>query len=155
MTDIQTGIPTRTVSNVTGIAMATLQYWVKSDLITPSVRGRSGRRRTMLWSVDDLVALRVFADLRRQGCSLQGIRKAMKLITQQWGELIQSTVLTYQEGDLFCVMEAGDLASLLSRPGQQVLSISPIGQWKQEATVVAIDHAVPVQEPVERNRRAS
>ena len=155
MTEL-TGIPTRTVSSVTGIAMPTLRYWVNSELITPSVRGRSGRRRTMLWSVDDIVTLRVFADLRQKGCSLQSIRKAQRLVVDQWQELISSSVLIYQEGDLFQVVDGEQLNSLLQKPGQTVLGLSPVGHWKDEATVVALEQSGDLSGQVaDRGRKVS
>ncbi len=139
MTKHDIGIPTRTISNVTGIRMETLHYWVRTGLITPSVRGRSGRRVSMLWSISDLVQLRTFARLRADGCSLQLIRKAFRVITKEWNTLVESTVLTYSDGDVFALTDTGDLASVLTRPGQTVLQIMPVGAWKAEAETIAND----------------
>lgn len=145
MSELQAGIPTRAVSNITGIAMPTLQYWVRSNAVTPSVRTRTASGRSMLWSMSDLVTLRVFATLRRQGCSLQKIRKAKELIEERWGELVQSTVLTYQSGDVLALMDTGELSSVWEQPGQQVLSVMQVGQWAHEARTVALDHAVSAE----------
>jgi DNA-binding transcriptional MerR regulator len=145
VSELHTGIPTRAVSNITGIAMPTLQYWVRSGLIIPSVRTRTASGRSMLWDMSDLVTLRIFAELRRQGCSVQKIRKAQDLIVERWGELVQSTVLTYEAGDVTALMDTGDLASALAQPGQQILSVMHVGQWAYEARAAALDHAVSAE----------
>jgi len=63
------------VLRLTGISKRQLQYWDERDFVRPSLTSREGRGRRRLYDFRDLVSLRVAADLRRNGISLQEIRK--------------------------------------------------------------------------------
>lgn len=63
------------VKRLTGLSARQLQYWDERGFLAPSVSGGAGRGRPRLYDFRDLVSLRVAADLRRQGISLQLIRK--------------------------------------------------------------------------------
>jgi DNA-binding transcriptional MerR regulator len=64
-----------TVLRLTGLTKRQLQYWDEKDFVPPSLTARPGRGRRRLYDFRDLVSLRVAADLRRNGVSLQEIRK--------------------------------------------------------------------------------
>jgi len=62
------------VRELTGLSFRQLQYWDERGFVRPTLS--SGRRRARrLYAFRDVVALRVAAQLRRQGVSLQLIRK--------------------------------------------------------------------------------
>jgi DNA-binding transcriptional MerR regulator len=63
------------VQRLTGLSARQLQYWDEQRFLPPSVSGGKGKGRPRLYDFRDLVSLRVAADLRRQGVSLQLIRK--------------------------------------------------------------------------------
>ena len=63
------------VLRLTGLTKRQLQYWDEQDFVPPSLSARAGRGRRRLYAFRDLVSLRVAADLRRNGVSLQEIRK--------------------------------------------------------------------------------
>jgi uncharacterized protein (DUF433 family) len=63
------------VIHLTGLSARQLQYWDEQRFLQPSVSRGAGRGRRRLYDFRDLVSLRVAADLRRQGVSLQLIRK--------------------------------------------------------------------------------
>jgi DNA-binding transcriptional MerR regulator len=63
------------VKRLTGLSARQLQYWDERRFLPPSVSAGAGRGRPRLYDFRDLVSLRVAADLRRQGVSLQLIRK--------------------------------------------------------------------------------
>jgi len=65
------------VMKLTGLSARQLQYWDEQRFLSPSLRGGKGKGRRRLYDFRDLVSLRVAADLRRQGISLQLIRKAV------------------------------------------------------------------------------
>lgn len=62
------------VTTLTGLTKRQLQYWDERRFLAPSLSRRGGRGRRRLYDFRDLVSLRVAADLRRQGISLQVIR---------------------------------------------------------------------------------
>ena len=66
------------VSKLTGLTKRQLQYWDERRFLSPSVSSRGGRGRIRLYNFRDLVSLRAAAELRRDGISLQLIRKVVK-----------------------------------------------------------------------------
>jgi len=66
------------VRALTGLTPRQLQYWDEQKFLSPSLRRRRGKGRRRLYDFRDLVSLRVAADLRREGVSLQLIRRAVE-----------------------------------------------------------------------------
>lgn len=63
-----------------GISYRQLDYWDKSDLVTPTLRQAKGKGSVRLYSFTDLVALRAVRRLEEGGIPLQTIRKAIKYL---------------------------------------------------------------------------
>jgi uncharacterized protein (DUF433 family) len=66
------------VRALTGLSARQLQYWDEQHFLSPSLSSRGGRGRRRLYDFRDLVSLRVAADLRHDGISLQLIRSTVK-----------------------------------------------------------------------------
>jgi DNA-binding transcriptional MerR regulator len=66
------------VRALTGLSSRQLQYWDEQGFLSPSLCAGKGKGRRRLYDFRDLVSLRVAADLRRSGISLQLIRKAVE-----------------------------------------------------------------------------
>ncbi len=98
------------VCRILGISYRQVSYWDKTDFIKPSYR-RSGKYR--LYTFSDLLQLKVAAELRSRGDSIQMLRGILRklrallpqighpqeeieilvrhpLVTVFWGEMIQS-----------------------------------------------------------------
>jgi DNA-binding transcriptional MerR regulator len=63
------------VERLTNLTKRQLQYWDEKSFLSPSIRNKAGRGHRRLYDFRDLVSLRVAADLRDNGASLQAIRK--------------------------------------------------------------------------------
>ena len=63
------------MAKIARIPLRTVQYWTKSGLITPSVREGSGRGNHRVYSLVDVIQAKVIRKLRKQGVSLQKLRK--------------------------------------------------------------------------------
>lgn len=63
---------------LTGASKRQLQYWDEEGFLSPSLRRREGKGRRRLYTFRDLVSLRVVAQLRQAGISLQLIRKVVE-----------------------------------------------------------------------------
>lgn len=74
MPETNLGFTNRQVSTVTGLTHRQLQYWRKTDLVTPSRHTRGGHAR---YSFTDLVALRAAKQLLDAGISLRHIRRSI------------------------------------------------------------------------------
>jgi DNA-binding transcriptional MerR regulator len=66
------------VCRIVGITYRQLDYWARTDLVTPSVRDATGSGSQRLYSFQDLVTLRVIKSLLDTGVSLQRVRKAVE-----------------------------------------------------------------------------
>lgn len=67
------------VCAITHLSKRQLQYWDEQQFLSPSISGKkTGRGRRRLYDFRDLVSLRVAADLRSAGISLQLIRRAVE-----------------------------------------------------------------------------
>lgn len=65
---------TREAERLTGLTPRRLQYWDETGFVTPSVAARQGRGSPRLYSFQDLIQLRIAAQLRDR-LSLQALRR--------------------------------------------------------------------------------
>jgi DNA-binding transcriptional MerR regulator len=124
------------VCRLAGVNRSTLDYWVRTGLVAPSLRTDPGRRRTRLWTVRDAVVVRTIAALRSSGCPLQQVRRARTQIENEWGGIRSDTALMWTGGDVVRIGPDGEIESLLRLPRQQVLRfvVLPLGSWQAEAS---------------------
>lgn len=129
-------LDTVAVCRLTGVNRSTLDYWVRTGLVRPSVRPEPGRRRVRLWTVKDVISVRTVAELRASGCSLQKVRLACEELDNKWHGLRADTVLFWDGRDVLRIGRQGAVESLLKRPQQQVLRLValPLGRWHAEAS---------------------
>ena len=66
------------VCKIVGITYRQLDYWARTELVTPSVRDASGSGTQRLYSFQDPVTLRVIKNLLDTGVSLQRVRIAVE-----------------------------------------------------------------------------
>jgi DNA-binding transcriptional MerR regulator len=66
------------VCRIVGITYRQLDYWARTELVTPSIRDAKGSGSQRLYSFQDLVSLRVIKNLLDTGVSLQRVRKAVE-----------------------------------------------------------------------------
>jgi uncharacterized protein (DUF433 family) len=84
LTDERTALPDKRAAEIAAISRQRLRYWEKTDLITPDVeRVISPRNVVRLYSFPRVVELVVASELRRQGVSLQLIRRIIAHLREQ------------------------------------------------------------------------
>lgn len=127
-------LETPRVCALTGVKPQTLDYWVRTKLVSASVRPSAGRRVTRLWSVKDVVVVRAIKALRDAGCPLSKVRRVKKLIEECWEQDLTATVLHWDGLDALAVRPWGEVESTILRPGQQVLHLValPLDRWIAE-----------------------
>lgn len=80
----QRGIPSTVIYQTLGIPQPTLSYWIRTGLISPSIRigkrGRFSRNEwgTTLLSYNDFLELKTIVSLRDKGLSVRRIRKVLE-----------------------------------------------------------------------------
>lgn len=129
-------LDTSSVAALAGVNRSTLDYWVRTGLVAPSLRDLPGRRRTRLWTVSDAVVVRAVAHLRLAGCPLQQVRRARAVLEDRFGRFGADATLVWNGSDVLKVDHEGRVESILRYPGQQVFRpvALPIGVWQEETT---------------------
>ena len=106
----------RQVAELAGIPYRTLDRWIRSGLLTCSTSAKgTGTRRE--FSLVDVVRVRVVAQLRRQGVSLQTVRRVVRELTERWGihdPLTQSERLVVSGDKLFWDLDDSALLDAVS-----------------------------------------
>lgn len=117
------GFTVSQVERLTGVNRKTLHFWDHSGFLSPSVQAAHGTGSRRLYSFRDLVALRVAAQLREAGISLQSLRVVTERLTTLT-DLDNPLAETYLVTDGVDVWERrGDaLLSWLREPGQRFFS---------------------------------
>lgn len=114
---------------ITGVHTATLDYWVRTNLLSASVRPAHGSGTRRLFGLDDLMQLRFIFRLRTHGWSLQKIRRAVRTLQTvlQHPNPLQSAVVLGDHQTILALVKtaAGEriVIDALSASGQQVMLI--------------------------------
>ena len=114
------GFSVAQVERLTGIGSKTLHFWDRSHFLSPSIVQAHGTGSRRIYSFQDLVALRVAAQLREAGISLQSLRKVVAALRELRGldQPLAETYLVTNGHDVFA-KRGTELLSLLKQPGQQ------------------------------------
>ena len=73
----------QSVAQLAGVRVHQLRYWGQTGLIRSSIKEASGSGFSLIYSEDDVTAAQQVGELRKQGVSLQKIRKAVARLTEQ------------------------------------------------------------------------
>lgn len=111
-----------TVCKIVDITYRQLDYWARTELVTPSVRGADGSGTQRLYSFDDIVALRVVKRLLDTGVSLQKVRQAIDELRRR-GQGLADSMLVSDGVSVYAVDDGDELIDLLKK-GQGVFAIS-------------------------------
>ena len=72
-----------TACSAAGITYRQLDYWARTDLVTPTIRTATGSGSQRLYSFKDILVLKVVKRLLDAGVSLQNIRVAVEALRQR------------------------------------------------------------------------
>ena len=72
-----------------GITYRQLDYWDKTGLVRSSVKQARGKGSRRVYSFEDLVELRVIAQLLGIGVSLANVRRAARYVRQHFADLVR------------------------------------------------------------------
>lgn len=135
------------VCKIVGITYRQLDYWARTDLVTPSVRDASGSGTQRLYSFQDLVTLRVIKSLLDTGVSLQRVRKAVEHLISMERPVAGVTLMSDGRG----VYEAHSPEAVIDllRQGQGVFAIAVDRVWDD------MEHAIAKQQRGSSRRRAA
>jgi len=143
-------------SRVAGITYRQLDYWARTGLVEPTVRGASGSGSQRLYGYQDILVLRIVKSLLDAGVSLQQIRAAVDQLRELGiSDLAQITLMSDGASVYLCTSD-DEVIDLVHR-GQGVFGIA-VGRVLREVetSLVGLD-SLRADDPVDElaKRRAA
>src|SRR5664279_431129 len=134
-----------TACSAAGITYRQLDYWARTGLVDPSVRGATGSGTQRLYSFKDILLLKIIKRLLDAGISLQQIRIAIEHLRQRGTEDLTGITLMSDGASVYECRSADEIIDLL-QGGQCVFGIAIGGVWREiEGSLAALpsERAVP------------
>ena len=112
-----------TACNAAGITYRQLDYWARTGLVEPSVRGATGSGTQRLYSFRDILLLKVIKRLLDAGISLQQIRKAVQHLRERGTDDLTRVTLMSDGATVYECTSNDEVIDLL-QGGQGVFGIA-------------------------------
>jgi DNA-binding transcriptional MerR regulator len=117
---------------ITGITYRQLDYWARTSLVVPSIRGASGSGSQRLYSFKDILVLKVVKRLLDAGVSLQNIRVAVEHLRCR-GVHDLARITLFSDGTTVYECTSPEEVVDLLQGGQGVFGIAVSGAMKEIA----------------------
>ena len=125
-----TGYRGPTACNAAGITYRQLDYWARTGLVEPSVRGATGSGTQRLYSFRDILLLKVIKRLLDTGISLQQIRTAVQHLRERGTDDLTRVTLMSDGATVYECTSNEEVIDLL-QGGQGVFGIAIGGVWRE------------------------
>ncbi len=122
---LTTGFSGPTVCRLTGVTYRQLDYWARTQLVTPSITPAQGSGSKRTYSYSDVLEVKVIKSLLNSGVSLSRARQAVECLRNSLGADLASSSLVMSDAGSVLARDDGDLVDLL-RGGQGVFNIVPL-----------------------------
>ena len=132
MTDHLLGYRGAVACQIAGITYRQLDYWARTSLVVPSIRGASGSGSQRLYSFKDLLVLKVVKRLLDTGVSLQNIRVAVEHLRRR-GVHDLARITLFSDGSTVYECTSPEEVVDLLQGGQGVFGIAVSGAVKEIA----------------------
>jgi DNA-binding transcriptional MerR regulator len=110
-----------------------LDYWARTDLVTPSITAAQGSGSKRTYAYSDVLEVKVIKSLLTSGVSLNRARQAVECLRNSLGADLASSSLVLSDAGSVLARDDGDLVDLL-RGGQGVFNIVPLANVVAELT---------------------
>ena len=130
-----------------GISYRQLDYWARTELVVPTVRGAAGSGSTRLYSFRDILVLKLIKRLLDTGISLQQIRVAVDQLRESGIDDLSQTTLMSDGASVYLCTSNDEVIDLVSR-GQGVFGIA-VGRVLREVEVSLVDLDEAKPDPVD------
>jgi DNA-binding transcriptional MerR regulator len=117
---------------IAGITYRQLDYWARTGLVVPSICDASGSSSQRLYSLEDVVVLKVVKRLLDTGVSLDNIRPAVKHLRRR-GVSDLARLTLFSDGTTVYECTSPEEVVDLLRGGQSVFGIAVGGAMKEIA----------------------
>ena len=121
------------VCRLTGVTYRQLDYWARTELVTPSITPARGSGSKRTYSYGDVLEVKVIKSLLSSGLSLARARQAVECLRRSLGADLASSSLVLSDSGSVLARSDDDLVDLL-RGGQGVFNIVPLASVVAELT---------------------
>lgn len=118
------------VCKAAGITYRQLDYWARTGLVEPAVRGAKGSGSQRLYSFRDILVLKVVKRLLDTGVSLQQIRTAVFHLRERGVEDLAQITLMSDGASVYECTSADEVIDLV-QAGQGVFGIAVGRVWRE------------------------
>jgi len=125
-----TGYRGPTACSAAGITYRQLDYWARTGLVEPTVRGATGSGSQRLYSFRDILILKVVKRLLDAGISLQQIRTAVLHLRKRGTDDLTRVTLMSDGASVYECTSNDEVIDLL-QGGQGVFGIAIGGVWRE------------------------
>ncbi|WP_066906712.1 MerR family transcriptional regulator [Millisia brevis] len=115
---------------IAGITYRQLDYWARTGLVVPSIRGAAGSGSQRLYSFKDVLVLKIVKRLLDTGISLQNIRVAVDHLRGRGVENLAGITLASDGTTVYECTSAEEMVDLL-QGGQGVFAIAISGAMRE------------------------
>jgi DNA-binding transcriptional MerR regulator len=119
-----------TACSAAGITYRQLDYWARTGLVEPTVRGATGSGTQRLYSFRDILLLKVIKRLLDAGISLQQIRQAVAHLRARGTDDLTRVTLMSDGASVYECTSSDEVIDLL-QGGQGVFGIAIGGVWRE------------------------
>jgi DNA-binding transcriptional MerR regulator len=119
-----------TACQVVGITYRQLDYWARTGLVMPSIRGAAGSGSQRLYSFKDVLVLKVVKRLLDAGVSLQNIRVAVEHLRRR-GIRDLAGITLFSDGTTVYECSSPEEVVDLLQGGQGVFGIAVSGAMRE------------------------
>ncbi|MBT96098.1 MAG: MerR family transcriptional regulator [Acidimicrobiaceae bacterium] len=131
-------------TEIVGISYRQLDYWTRTELISPSIQKGKGSGSRRRYSYKDLLELRVIKNLIDGGIKVEKIREIFDFLKENLDQDVTKANLVISGNKTVLVKSGDELIDILQK-GQGVLNILPLATVKEE-----IDSAIVELRPADK-----
>jgi DNA-binding transcriptional MerR regulator len=137
--DDSTGFRGAVAARAAGISYRQLDYWARTGLVEPTIRGAAGSGSQRLYGFRDILVLKLVKRLLDTGISLQQIRIAVNQLREAGISDLAQTTLMSDGASVYLCTSNDEVIDLVSR-GQGVFGIA-VGKVLREveSSLVELD----------------
>jgi DNA-binding transcriptional MerR regulator len=128
----ETGYRGPQACKIVGITYRQLDYWTRTNLVTPTLQEAHGSGTQRLYSFNDLLQLKVIKGLTDAGASLQKVREAISYVTDNVADDWSKVTIVADGGGVYAYTDDSQVIDLL-RSGQGVLgAVVSVGKVRDQ-----------------------
>ncbi|TFD60231.1 MerR family transcriptional regulator [Cryobacterium suzukii] len=135
--DENSGYRGAVAARAAGISYRQLDYWARTGLVEPTVRGAAGSGSQRLYGFRDILVLKLVKRLLDTGISLQQIRTAVNQLRESGISDLAQTTLMSDGASVYLCTSNDEVIDLVSR-GQGVFGIA-VGKVLREVETSLVE----------------